>query len=89
VVDADFFLFNLRHRIVALAARHAIPALYSTRAYADAGGLASYGGSAREAELQGGRYVGKILRGAKPKNLQVVESTKFCDQSQDRQNVRP
>jgi putative ABC transport system substrate-binding protein len=77
VVDSDVFLFSQRNRIVALAARHAIPTLYSNRSFADAGGLASYGGSSREADLQAGRYVGRILKGEKPADLPVVQSIKF------------
>jgi putative ABC transport system substrate-binding protein len=77
VVDSDVYFFSQRDRIVALAARHGIPALYSNRAFADAGGLASYGGSASEASRGAGRYVGKILRGAKPADLPVVQSIKF------------
>jgi putative tryptophan/tyrosine transport system substrate-binding protein len=77
VVDSDVFFFSQRNHIVALAARHAIPTLYSNRSFADAGGLASYGGSSDEADRQAGRYVGKILRGAKPADLPVVQSTKF------------
>jgi putative ABC transport system substrate-binding protein len=77
VVDSDVYFFSQRDRIVALATRHGIPALYSTRAFADAGGLASYGGSASEADRGAGHYVGKILRGAKPADLPVVQSIKF------------
>jgi putative ABC transport system substrate-binding protein len=77
VVDSDVYFFSQRDRIVALAARHGIPALYSNRAFADAGGLASYGGSASEASRGAGYYVGKILRGAKPADLPVVQSIKF------------
>jgi putative tryptophan/tyrosine transport system substrate-binding protein len=73
VVDSDVFFFSQRDRIVALAARYAIPALYSNRAFAEAGGLASYGGSSDEASRDAGRYVGKILRGAKPRDLPVVQ----------------
>ena len=77
VVDSDVYFFSQRDRIVALAARHGIPALYSNRAFADAGGLASYGGSASEASHAASHYVGKILRGAKPADLPVVQSIKF------------
>ena len=77
VVDSDVYFFSQRDRIVALAARHGMPALYSSRAFAEAGGLASYGGSVSEASRGAGRYVGKILRGAKPADLPVVQSIKF------------
>jgi putative tryptophan/tyrosine transport system substrate-binding protein len=77
VVDSDVYFFSQRDRIVALAARHGIPALYSNRAFADAGGLASYGGSGSEASRAASHYVGKILRGAKPADLPVLRSIKF------------
>jgi len=54
-----------------------LPTLYSNRSFADAGGFASYGGSSSEAGRQAGRYIGKILKGAKPTDLPVVQSTKF------------
>jgi ABC-type uncharacterized transport system substrate-binding protein len=77
VVDSDVYFFSERNRIVALAAHRRIPTLYSNRAFAEVGGLASYGGSSREAEREAGRYVGKILRGANPADLPVVQSIKF------------
>jgi putative tryptophan/tyrosine transport system substrate-binding protein len=66
-----------RNQIVALAARHTLPAIYQLRSFVEAGGLISYGANGSEAYHQVGVYVGRILKGAKPADLPVVLPTKF------------
>jgi putative tryptophan/tyrosine transport system substrate-binding protein len=77
LVTADALFFNRHKEIVALAARHAIPAMYEWRDFVLAGGLASYGTSLSDAFRQSGVYAGKILSGAKVTDLPVVQTTKF------------
>jgi putative ABC transport system substrate-binding protein len=77
LVTTDPIFESQRHRIVALAAHHAVPTIYALREYALAGGLMSYGASISDVYRQVGVYTGRILKGAKPADLPVVQSSKF------------
>jgi putative ABC transport system substrate-binding protein len=77
VVEPDPFFADQATKIVAIAARHSLPAVYQLRKFAAAGGLASYGTGIAEANRQVGVYAGRILNGTKPGDLPVVQSTKF------------
>jgi len=77
LVAADPFFIARRDHIVALAARHAIPAIYSVRDFAVAGGLMSYGTDFADSYRQVGIYTGRIVRGERPADLPVQRSTRF------------
>jgi putative ABC transport system substrate-binding protein len=76
-IDADPFFTTRRVQLVHLATRHPVPATYVGREFADIGGLMSYGASLTDTWRQVGIYVGRILKGAKPADLPVVQSSKF------------
>ena len=77
VVGTSPLFDSNRNQLVALAARYKLPAIYQVREYALDGGLMTYGASFREAFRLGGRYVGQILKGAKPADLPVEQLSRF------------
>jgi putative ABC transport system substrate-binding protein len=77
VVGADSFFFGRRLQLATLATRHAIPAIYNAREFPEAGGLMSYGVSLTEVYRHLGAYTVRILRGATPADLPVMQSTKL------------
>ena len=77
LVASDPALSTLRQQIVSLAARYAIPTIYRWRDFAEVGGLMSYGTDLPNAYREVGVYVSRILKGAKPGDLPVLQSTKF------------
>jgi putative tryptophan/tyrosine transport system substrate-binding protein len=77
LVCSDPYFFGERERIVSLAARYRLPAIYEWREFAQAGGLASYGTNLFDNYRMAGVYVGRILKGEKPADLPVVQATKF------------
>jgi putative ABC transport system substrate-binding protein len=77
LVSADPLFLGKRDQLVALVTRYAIPAIFEWRQCAEAGGLMSYGINLVDAYRQAGVYAGKILRGAKPADLPILQPTKF------------
>ena len=77
LIIADALFTSRRVQLVTLATRHAIPAIYTSREFAEVGGLMSYGANLRDISRQVGAYTGRILKGAKPVDLPVVQPAKF------------
>jgi putative tryptophan/tyrosine transport system substrate-binding protein len=77
LVCASPFFYSRRQQLVVLTSRYGLPAIFEWRDFAAAGGLMSYGTSLNDAYRQAGIYAGQILKGAKPSDLPIVQSTKF------------
>src|SRR5436190_1939447 len=77
VVADDAVFMNRREKLAALAALHAVPAIYGRREFPAAGGLMSYGASTADQDRQSGIYAGRIVKGAKPADLPFLQPTKF------------
>jgi hypothetical protein len=90
-LEVEGVFINRRVQLITLAARHAVPAIYPLRPDAEAGGLMSYGTKLADAHRQAGVDAGRILKGAKPADLPVVQPTKFefRHQPANRENDRP
>src|SRR6516162_7669071 len=77
LIGPDVFFTNRRVQLATLAVRHGVPAIYSFREFAEAGGLMSYGTSNADRDRQVGVYAGRILKGEKPVDLPILRPTKF------------
>ena len=77
LVAASAFFDTLRDRIISFAAQNRLPAMYQFREYAASGGLISYGPRITDLYRQAGIYVGRIIRGAKPADLPIVQAARF------------
>jgi putative ABC transport system substrate-binding protein len=76
-ISSGPFFTSRRVQLAHLSTRHAVPTIHGSRLYPEVGGLVSYGASLTDAHRQAGVYVGRILKGAKPADLPVVQASKF------------
>jgi ABC-type uncharacterized transport system substrate-binding protein len=77
LISADPLFTNRPVQLATLASRHALPAIYALREFAEAGGLMSYGSNFADVFRQAGTYAGRILKGEKPADLPILQVTKF------------
>ena len=82
LIGAEPYFYSRRVQLAVLAASHRLPSNYSQRDFAEAGGLMSYGSNIADAWRQIGVYAGRLLKGAKPADLPVVQASKFDHQLQ-------